>query len=97
MFLKANMTDKEKNFIDNWSKVLKMGRIKYALINGFFYGITTFLMANLIVYFGFGDKTSLELPRIIIQLVLFFIVGFLLFYYINWKTNNNKYSSLMNN
>jgi len=94
VFIKDNMTVKDQKFIDNWEKVLKMGRTKYALINGFFYGILTFGMSSLIVYFGFGDKRSLETSRIVIQLVLFFIIGFLLFYKINWKTNNIKYNSL---
>ena len=90
------MTDKEQKFIDSWIKAIKLGRLKYSLLNTLFFGVFTFVISSLINYYAFNDHTVFETSRIIIGLATFFIVGFLMFYFFTWKQNSWKYDDLIN-
>ena len=89
------MTTKEQRFLNSWEKAIKLGRLKYSLINTLFFGIFTFVISSLINYYAFDDHTIFETSRIVIGLTTFFIVGFLMFYFFTWKQNSKRYNDLI--
>lgn len=88
------MTEKDKKFMRSWEKAIKLGRLKYALIYGLIYTVFTYLFSSLFIYFF--DRNVYQINRIIIQLSIFYILGFFMFYYLFWKANTSKYKSLKN-
>ena len=88
------MDEKDLKFIKSWEKVLKSGRIKYSLINGLIFGIFTYLFSSALIYFF--DNKVYQTSRVVIQLSIFCIGGVLMFYFIHWKANTNRYHSLKN-
>lgn len=90
------MTDKDKRFIVSWEKALKLGRTKFALVYGLFFGIFVFAFATLFSYFVFYNEDDYQPVKLIIKLVVFLITGFILSYYSAWNKNNKRYNQLNN-
>lgn len=89
------MTLKEEKFIETWKIAKKMGKMKYAITYGAFFGIFTFIVSNLIMFYVFSNKEYLQFSYAIIQLVLFIIIGFIISYFFTWKSNTIKYNNLI--
>jgi len=88
------MTEKDKKFIETWKIARNLGRLKYALTYGAFFGIFTYVFSSIILYYVFSERDFFHLPNIVIQLLGFLLVGFLLAYYSTWDRNNKKYNEL---
>lgn len=90
------MTQKEQDFASNWEKTIKFGRFKYALVQGIFFGVVTYIVSSIILFFFFSDKTVFQFDQLLTRFITFLIVGFLFFYFYNWSKGNKKYNSLVN-
>lgn len=88
------MNPKDKKFIESWSKTRKVGMTKFMIFSGGLWGVVTAVVMQL---FELGEMTFREAyfsQNFAIQLLLFIIIGTLLFGLAMWKINEKRFLKL---
>lgn len=92
------MTEKDQKFVSYWEEVMQRGRLKYALLNGFLFGLAIFLFTFLGSYIF--DEQMGELykpPQVFIGILIFWVGGMIFEGGYTWWMNMKRYKRLTSN
>lgn len=87
------MTDKEKRFIISWDKQRHKGKWVFALRVGILWAVVAYVFMQL-YYVFFQEGYVFETGRFLTGLAVWFIMGFLIFGLLMWRSNEKAYQQI---
>jgi hypothetical protein len=93
------MNPRDQKFMNKWEKARKLGQKKYMFYTGGLWALLTGVLIKTMDLFLKPELTFQEIflnLKFVVFMIVFFILGILLFGFVNWRINEKRYHKLMN-
>ena len=91
------MTDKDRIFVERWSKTRKNGKLSFMLRVGVLWGIITVIITQLFKLDNMSFKELFLSELFLVKLLIFLLAGIFGFALILWVIKKKKYRRLRPN
>ncbi len=91
------MTDKDRIFVERWSKTRKNGKLSFMLRVGVLWGIITVIITQLFKLDNMSFKELFLSELFLVKLLIFLLAGIFGFALILWVLSEKKYRRLRPN
>jgi predicted permease len=89
------MNPTDEKFITYWSERRKLGKNKYALLHGVVYfALPAFVCSELVKNLLRIGNYEISIPRFVIGVTVWSLLGFYLFRLFQWRTQENRFNQL---
>ena len=88
------MKERDKKFIEKWSKTREKGKFNYMIRNGLLWGLFTVILMQLL---KLDEKSFRELflsKLFVVNLLIYMVIGVFGFGYVMWLFSERKYRKL---
>ena len=88
------MKERDKKFIEKWSKTREKGKFNYMIRNGLLWGLFTVILTQLLKLDEMSFRELFLSKFFVINLLIFMVIGVFGFGYVMWLFAEKKYRKL---
>ena len=88
------MKERDKKFIEKWSKIREKGKFNYMIKSGFLWGLFTVIFTQLLKLDEMSFRELFLSKFFVVSLLIYLVIGVFGFGYIMWLFAERRYRKL---
>lgn len=88
------MKERDKKFIENWSKTREKGKFNFMIRAGLLYGLITVILMQLLKLDEMSFRELFLSKFFVVNLLIFMVIGVFGFGYVMWLFSERRYRKL---